>query len=233
MSAATKTFSRILASICHRLDKDVPASTRDAARFAEYVTAATKLVWEFYPWPDALELETESVTTHPTLTGAKYIPKVTDSRTIGTLNGVYSANPLADSSARQLTFTKRADGYYLPPGSSETTVWLDYRPAPPEYTSELHVLADTYAVGDLVWDKTTTGHVFKAIAAVSANTALTDTAKWIAIPVLACLAEPIISGVIGAHNASEGNHGTARVKLDYMLEMIEHEITLLTNQEAQ
>lgn len=233
MSAATKTFSRILASICHRLDKDVPATTRDAARFAEYVTAATKLVWEYYPWPDAMELEDEAVTAHPTLTGAKYIPKVTNARTIGTLNGVYSANPLADTSARQLTFTKRADGYYLPAGSSETTVWLDYRPAPPEYTSTVHVLSSTYAAGSLVWDKDGSGNVFKAIAAVSANTALTDASKWLAVPVLACLAEPIIAGVIGAHNASEGNHGTARVKLDYMLEMIEHEITLLTNQEAQ
>jgi hypothetical protein len=233
MSAATKTFSRILASICHRVDLDVPCSDRDAAQFAEYITAATKLAWEYYPWTDALELEDESVIAHPTLTGAKYLPKVTDSRTIGTLNGVYSANPLADSNARQLTFTKRADGYYLPAGSTETTVWLDYRPAPPEYTSELHVLASTYPTGALVWDKAGTGKVFKALAAVSANTALTDTAKWLAIPVLSCLAEPIIAGVIGARNASEGNHGTARVKLDYMIEMIEHEITLLTNQEAQ
>ncbi|MEQ1750501.1 MAG: hypothetical protein ABL974_13825 [Prosthecobacter sp.] len=233
MSAATKTFSRILASICHRLDKDVPATTRDAARFAEYVTAATKLVWEFYPWPDALALTTESVTTHPTLTGARYIPKVTNSRTIGTLNGVYSANPLADPNARQLTVTKRADGYYLPAGSSETTVWLDYRPAPPEYTSELHVIANEYAVGDLAWDKDNTGHVYKAIDDAPEDTALTNTDFWVQVPVLACLAEPIIAGVIGAHNASEGNHGTARVKLEYMLEMIEHEITLLTNQEAQ
>jgi hypothetical protein len=233
MSAATKSFTRILDSVCHRLDLDVPCSDRNARRFAEYITAACKLAWEYYPWPDAMILNSESVIDHPTMTGAKYIPKVTALRTIGTLNGLYTANPLSDPNARQLTVTKRADGYYLPAGSTVATVWLDYRPAPPEYSSTLHVLANTYTVGAIVWDKAGTGHVYKAIAAVSANTALTDATKWLVTPVLTCLAEPIIAGVIGANNASEGNHGTARVKLDYMLEMIEHEITLLTNQEAQ
>ncbi len=233
MSAATKSFSRILESVCHRLDLDVPCTDRNATRFAEYISAACKLAWEYYPWPDAMQLVPETVLAHPTLTGSKYIPKVTATRTIGTLAGVYTANPLCDPNARQLTVTKRADGYYLPAGSTAATVWLDYRPAPPEYSATVHVLTNTYAVGALVWDKTGTGHNYKARAAVTANTALSDTSKWLVTPVLSCLAEPIIAGVVGANNASEGNHGTARVKLDYMLEMIEHEITLLTNQEAQ
>jgi hypothetical protein len=64
---------------------------------------------------------------------------------------------------------------------------------------------------------------------VPADTALTSTAHWVPVPIYSRLAEAVMAGAVGAHNASEGNYGSARVKVEYMLDLIEHEITLLTS----
>jgi hypothetical protein len=114
-----------------------------------------------------------------------------------------------------------------------TTVWVEYRPEPPVYTATEWSNADTYAEGALVWDADGSGHVFKALGAVEAGTLLTVTASWERVPVLACLAEAIKAGMTGAYHASEGQHGTARVKESYMLDELEHELIKIQNQEQE
>jgi len=43
----------------------------------------------------------------------------------------------------------------------------------------------------------------------------------------------IILGVIGAHKQAKGEYGTARVKIEYLQEALEHEIEQFTGQSQQ
>lgn len=235
MSAATKSFRQVLFGICRRVDKDVPTDTRTAAHFGEFINSAVKLAWEYYPWPERLKLQSEALQAHPDIAGARYIPRLTASRHIALLSNLFSACPLVSSSFQAIPFTERADGFYVHPACSWETVWLDYRAAPPEFTSDLHDPDKTYEAASLVWEGQVNGlgHVFKALQNVPAATALSNAEYWEAVTIPARLSEAVMAGAIGAFHASEGNHGTARVKLEYMQDLIEHEIIQITSQSGQ
>lgn len=228
-----KTFSSILYGIGKRLDyikADMKPATK--AKLAEYINAAAKLAWEFYTWPDALDIRAETVEAHPTVEGARHIPRVTAQRNLKVVVECYDRDPRVSDCFDTVKYVVRGESIFLP-GCDLSTVYVDFRPAEPEFTDEPHALGSAYVTGALVWDDTATGDVFKALQPVPANTALNNAAYWRAVQLPDFLAEPVKAGVIGAFKAAKGEHGTARVKEEYMREALEHEILQFQSQAQQ
>lgn len=237
MSLAVKSFRQVLFGAAKRLGmvpEEDGLQRTDAAMLTEYLNSAVKLAWEFYTWPDALEIREEPIIAHPTITGARYVPRSTAGRTLKVVTAVWSNDPRANRCSEPVYHTVLADGLYFY-RSDTSTVWVQYRPEPPEFTESEWSATRTYPIESLVWDaaEDASGHVFKALQIVPAGTALTSTAHWLKVPILACIAEAVKAGVIGAWHASEGQHGTARVKQEYMQELLEHEILQIQNQGQQ
>jgi len=237
MSVSSKSFRQVLYGAAKRagmVPEQDGLQRTEAAMLTEFLNSAVKLAWEFYTWPDALNIRPETIIAHPTVTGAKYVPRSTDERTLKVVTALWDSDPRANRTARSVFHTTQADGLYFY-NHSDSTVWIQYRPEPPEYTDEEWNPTRPYATGSLVWDAAQdgSGHVFKARQTVPAGTVLSSTAYWESVPVLACIAEPVKAGIVGAWNASESQHGTARVKQEYMLELLEHEILQIQNQGQQ
>lgn len=237
MSVSTKSFRQVLYGAAKRVgmvpEQDGLQRT-EAAMLTEFLNSAVKLAWEFYTWPDALQIRQESIIAHPTVTGAKYVPRSNNDRTLKVITALWDTDPRVNRSAHSVFHTSQTDGLYFYNYSS-STVWVQYRPEPPEYTDEEWSATRAYTAGAIVWDAAldASGHVFRALQYVAAGTMLTNTAHWEQVPVLACIAEAVKAGIVGAWNASENQHGTARVKQEYMLELLEHEILQIQNQGQQ
>lgn len=235
MSLAVKSFRQVLYGGAKRLGM-VPENDglqrSDAVMLTEFINSAVKLAWEFYTWPDAQDLREEEILDHPTIEGARYVPRSTSARTLKVTLKVWDRDPRANCNACPVTWNSQPDGLYFY-SANLSTVWVQYRPEPPEYTDEEWSATRTYAAGDLTFDASGTGHVYRALQTVPAGTLFTSTAHWQQVPVLAILAEPIKAGVVGAWNAAEGQHGTARVKQEYMIELLDHEIVQIQNQGGQ
>lgn len=228
------SFKEVLHGIAKRLDL-TPSGLTEATtnKFAEYITSAMKLAWEFYVWPDLLDIREETVIAHPTVTGANYIPRETVNRILRTVVECYDRDPRVDECAGRVGYTLRGDGLYLGSLCKLTTVFVEWRDVPPKFTDDLHIEADAYVKGELVWDEEGTGHVYKALQTVPEDTEITDTDYWQAVSIPHFLVEPIKAGVIGAHKQAKGEYGTARVKIEYLQEALEHEIEQFTGQSQQ
>lgn len=237
MSMPIKSFRQVLFGAAKRLGmvpEEDGLQRSEASMLTEFLNSAVKLAWEFYPWPDTMVINAEDVVQHPSIANARYVPRSTSTRILQTVTRVWSEDPRATRNAAEAFHTAQADGLYFY-DSNVSKVWIQYRPAPPEFTEAEWSDVRAYGAGSLVWDaaEDATGHVFKALQAVSAGTVLTSAAHWQIIGIPVCIAEPVKAGVVGAWNASEGQHGTARVKQEYMAELLEHEIYQIQIQGGQ
>lgn len=227
-----KSFRQVLYGAAKRLGMVPEQDGLDrsaAAKLTEFINSAVKLAWEFYSWPDVFQWSEEDLITHPTLTGARYVPRVNVERTLKVTLEIWDADPRVTDTARQIGGRVENDGLYFPRSESFSKVWVKFKAAPPEFSDTAWSALQGYAGGALVWD-TDDGHVYRAKQTVPAGTPTSSAAHWGRVPVPDCLAEPVKAGVIGAWNAAEGQHGTARVKEEYMLELLEHEILQIENQ---
>ena len=228
------SFKEVLHGIAKRLDLTPSGlSENTTGKFAEFITAAMTLAWEFYVWPDLLDIREETLTAHPTVAGAKYIPRETADRNLRTVVKCYDRDPRVDECAGEVGYTVRGDGLYLGSLCKLSSVFVEWRDVPPKFTDEAHVQASAYVKDALVWDHDGTGHVYKALQAVPSNTVITNTAYWQKVTIPDFLTEPIKAGVIGAYKQAKGDYGTARVKLEYLREALEHEIEQFTGQSQQ
>ena len=94
------------------------------------------------------------------------------------------------------------------------------------------VTATAYVVGDLVLF--TDGHVYKCLTAHTSGTFATDLAavKWLQVPVLACLHEPVKQGVISHYKRYQsGQPVTAKSMEELMRQWLEIEIVNLREEE--
>ena len=235
MSLSVESFRDVLYGAAKRLGmvpEEDGLQRSEAVMMTEFFNSAMKLAWEFFPWPDAMVLSEEAVVSHPTVIAARYVPRSNNVRTLKVVTGMWKTDPRIDALACAYPLNPRGDGFYIY-DAALASVWVDYRPEPPKYTSQEWSNLKAYVPASLVWDVADTGHVYRALQAVPAGTLLTSVVHWQQVPVLACLAEAVKSGIVGAWHASEGQHGTARVKEIYLLEALEHEILQIQNQGQQ
>ena len=236
MSVPTVKFKDVLVSIARRCSQ-YNAGSIDAtvsAGLVDLFNSAMKYAWEFYLWPDALALTQETIIAHPDASTARYVPRSSATRTLATVQEIWSSDPrVMTTAASRVSHLKEADGLYFA-DANLSTVWVRYRPAPPRYTDTLWLTATAYVAGDLVLF--TDGHVYKCLTAHTSGTFATDLAatKWLLVPVLACVAEPVKQGVISHFKRYQsGLPVTAKNFDELMLDNLEHEILLLQNQEGQ
>lgn len=236
MSVPTVKFKDVLVSIARRCGH-YDAGVIDASMIADLVdlfNSAMKYAWEFYPWPDVMALSAETIIAHPDAGSARYVPRSNETRTLQTVQEVWSSDPrvLASPPCR-VGHSKEADGLYFA-DANLSTVWVRYRPSPPRYTDEAYADDATYDTGALVL--ASDGHVYRSLEDDNTGNdpSGNEAEEWQQVPVPACLAEPVKQGVISHFKRYQsGQPVTAKNFDELMLDNLEHEILLLQNQEGQ
>jgi len=152
-------------------------------RLAAAITAANAFVLRYYPWPDAIEVQssvsvTDGLVSLNTLQKAIWIE-------------FWTANPGAQStknSARRLYILRtEASGYYV--DTSAATIYARFIPESPTFSATEVVYATAYSVGDIVYNSAT-GHCYVCIASAYGSSVL-DTSKFTVLTMLYTLLEPI------------------------------------------
>lgn len=234
MSVPIKSYRSMLHSIARRVGvlNDGAISADMSGDLTDLANTAMRHAWMFFAWPDALDIREESVVTHPTVTGARYVPRSSASRVMRQVFKVWDKDPRQSTDAAgNVAFKSFADGFYIY-NAELSTVWVYYRPDPPEFTDTIWVTGTAYVVGDLVLF--TDGHVYKCLTAHTSGTFATDlaAAKWLQVPVLACLHEPVKQGVISHYKRYQsGQPVTAKSMEDLMRDWLEIEISNLREEE--
>lgn len=233
MSVPIKSFRSMLHSIARRIGA-LPEGVLDAGMsgdLTDLANTAMRHAWMFFAWPDALDIREESVITHPTVTGARYVPRSSASRVMRQVFKVWDKDPRQSTdTAGNVAFKSFADGAYIY-NAELSTVWVYYRPDPPEFTDTVWASDTTYAAGDLAL--ASDGHVYKSLQGTNLNKdPLTQTAWWVQVPVLACLHEPVKQGVISHYKRYQsGQPVTAKSMEELMRQWLEIEIVNLREEE--
>ncbi len=219
MSAATVPFQEIVDGVLFRIANDKPTPLV-LAKIAEFANSAEITARHYFEWPDALRIEEETVLEHPTAAGAHYVPRVTAARSYQQLLEIYSSDPRSICDPGTVSYRVLADGFYIfqPLG----TVWVKATTAPNKYTSVPYDAAKAYTVGASVM--ATDGHNYRCIQAGTGQEPSVSPTYWAQVPVMACLAEALKAGATGAILQGNGQHGTGRVKLEYMKELLDDAI---------
>ncbi len=223
----------MLHSIARRIGA-LPEGVLDAGMsgdLTDLANTAMRHAWMFFAWPDALDIREESVITHPTVTGARYVPRSSASRVMRQVFKVWDKDPRQSTdTAGNVAFKSFADGAYIY-NAELSTVWVYYRPDPPEFTDTVWASGTTYAAGDLAL--ASDGHVYKSLQGTNLNKdPLTQTAWWVQVPVLACLHEPVKQGVISHYKRYQsGQPVTAKSMEELMQQWLEIEIVNLREEE--
>lgn len=234
MSVPVKSFKALLDSIARRIGKLKDDGTIDAllsGDLVDQVNSAMKAAWQAFAWPDALDITEEDVITHPDVAGARYVPRQTAARTMTSVLKVWNKDPRQSTEAVSNVPTKKfSDGVYVY-DANLSTVWVNYRPAAPEYTDEAWSDATTYAAGALALY--TDGHVYRSLQGTNLNQAPdTVTAYWVQVPVLLCLFEAVKRGVISAWRRDQSSQVmTAKEYTELMRSDLENEIENIRNEE--
>lgn len=235
MSAPVKSFKSLLDSIARRIGKLKDDGTIDAyvsGDLTDQVNSAMKAAWQVFAWPDALVITEEDVITHPDVTGARYVPRQTATRTMTSVLKVWNKDPRQSTEAVSYVPTKKfSDGVYIY-DANLSTVWVYYRPAAPEYSNTAWVTATAYVVGDLVLF--TDGQCYRCVTAHTSVTFATDltAVKWVVVPVLLCLFEAVKRGVISAWRRDQSSQPmTAKAYEELMRSDLENEIENIRNEE--
>jgi hypothetical protein len=229
-----KSFRDLLHSIARRTEQfiDNAVNATVSANFTDLINSAYRAAWNFYPWPDAMELREEAVIAHPTVSGAVYVPRVTAVRELSTVFTVWSDDPRKkDTKAVRIQVMKRNDGLYF--YESITPVWVDYRPVAPQFTDTAWSDATTYEADALVLF--TDGHVYKSLQGTNLNKSPdTETAWWVKQGILESLYEATKQGVISHYKRYQsGQPVTAKTFDELMQADLEREIFRLQLQEQQ
>jgi len=233
VSVPIQSYRTLLHSVARRIGQLNSGSINAnvSADLTDLANTAMRHAWMFYAWPDALDIREESVITHPTVTGARYVPRSSASRVMRQVFKVWDKDPRQSTDAvGNVDFKSYADGFYIY-NSGLSTVWVYYRPDPPEFTDTAWAAATTYAAGNLAL--ASDGHVYKSLQGTNLNKdPLTQTSWWLQVPVLACLHEPVKQGVISHYKRYQsGQPVTAKSMEDLMRDWLEIEISNLREEE--
>lgn len=204
-----------------------------AIQITEGANAAVKYAWEFYDWPELVRWQ--EMTPVADAAGNPVIPWRSQTalgwQEIGVVLAVHSAEEATCYNA--LSYELRPAGIEILSELPDTgTVWVRWRPMPPEFTSTVWDSEVTYPRDSLVYDPDT-GHVYRAFVEAAAGTVVSNDTIWGLVPIPHILAEPVKAGAEALFLRSEGQYGTATILESAMLSLLEHEIIQIQNQQQQ
>lgn len=211
-----------------------------AHQIAGFITRAYKYALEFYDWPEAAIYTEVPLGIHPKWDvpfvprvipeGMPPIPTAFPVFEYGRLYGVWTANPAADPTARQIPYRFGPDGLYL--DEEMQTVVLHHRVGASRFTAVEWDPAILYRKGQVIYHPDTE-HCYLANGAAAGEPPAPFMDQWRALPLLACLHQPTVEGAYALLKRSEQQTGTASVLQDAMTHLLEQEILQFSNQEGQ
>jgi len=198
--ARTVTYKEVRDGVIERYSTSSSDLTAvELRRLAQFITAANRQVLMGYPWAELVV--TESVT----CASGKVL--WADIRGAD-VRKFFTADPRPTTSTALPINEKQPDatGIWLDSGTL-ATVWAQYVPRPPKFSSVEYDNAATYAVADVCYYNTT-GHCYECIAA-STGHAPTNTTFWRPLPILWTVAEAVMGFAEAAVYARERQEATA------------------------
>lgn len=226
-------FRRILHAVSHALG-DVPEedglSVGTAAQIANAASRAAKFAWEFHDWPDAMVETVREVET--AADGTPFIPARRDGHVIEHLLDVWTRNPALGNCPQSVMYVRARDGYHLP-GYTGETVWTRHRPPAPRFSAMAYRADTIYRPGESCYLEAT-GHSYQLLSAEPVTgVPPSDTTVWAVTTLPACLVEPVIAGATALMQAADGATATAAVLNEAMVNLLDHELVIIQNQEQK
>lgn len=198
------------------------ASDDIKAELTAHINTAYRMGFEMYDWPEGLSYVEADIITHPTITGAKYVPYIAVGHDIKTVMGCADYDPRVVEDFHAVRgYRLGVDGIYFP-GTSRTKVWIEYRGPASKFTTAAWNSVTAYSAGALVFDATS-GNCYKALQA-STNQAVTQTAYWAVVPFLAVLDQAVMTAAHQARTRAAGREDVAALIQGVMEEQLDNEI---------
>lgn len=176
MAFGSVNWHQLRDRVCRRDGLD-PSSTltNDAADgIAEHLTAACKYLWLYHPW-------TESRRVSSVAPSGRFLDPANDVATTGhhweEVLAVYRDNPLENEQPREITVRAAELGYYVVGAAPPASVYVVWRPGPPQWTNRQHVSGWEYALGEITYEPSA-GECYRSLADGNTN-ATTSTAHWL------------------------------------------------------
>lgn len=170
------TFKQTYEGILRLMEYD-PATwgggAADQEEVADAITWRCRVIWENTMWSRLVEVNEETVTEDAN--GAKYVAWSATLAEEDDVWQVHTRNPRRYRNRGRLYFTLSPRGVELS-SISGSTVWVEKRPRPLQFTRVAYDAGTAYVLGDVVYDATT-GECYRCIQAGTGN-AVTDTDYW-------------------------------------------------------
>lgn len=233
--ARTTRFKEVLHRVAYRMgiDPTVEFNRNSAEAVAEYLREAYELAYEWYEWPESISVD------EYTVTDSKIEWDAPTLGSFGTIFDIYTNHPLTSRNPLPLSFTMVADGIYINPDFTGTSVWVKWRAPAPKFTGREYLYTDTQAVGDTVYYEFT-GECYACVTEITTvmiagedYKAPTDGAYWRKLDFLSVLAPAAVQGAYAEHLAEEGQHSASQLPDGKMLGYLEHELDRLELQGGQ
>jgi hypothetical protein len=171
------TFLQIYNRTLRLLEYD-PATWGGSAGQQETVAEALswrcRVAWEKTMWSRLVRLESMAVSTDSD--GAFYVSYGSGVGRLVAVWNVYARNPRSHKSPKRLNFLLSRRGVELD-GVMAETVWVEFRPKPPQFTRVAWTALGAYAEGDVVYDAAS-GECYRSLDNVNTGHAVSDTDWW-------------------------------------------------------
>lgn len=223
------TYSAIQNGIASLAGFDPAAVHDDTWRtWRQLVSDRLTYAWEAETWPDICVVEERTVTDNST---DDYVPFTEANKNeIGEVFGVWSADPITSSNAKQLGFFLESHGISIPNG--HTTVYVYYRKQKPELTGYFIDAATTYAADSQVYDSTT-GDFYNAILSNAPTHDLSDATRWERIQIPLIFKQYLIRGVTADYYRHNQEYERSRELAPLAEYALDHELIKYKTQQNQ
>lgn len=163
---ATRTYKELFENTCRAAGIEPDRVLNDdSLAIRDYINTGIREGWEYYPWPDLMEVTSTTVANidnyaeHDLFSISKYDPR--DKRY-----------------PHFYTYSVDANGINIINDLATTdTVWLKYRQAWYPFKGTAYSATTTYSIGDMAYDSTT-GDYYRSLSNSNIGNLVTDTSKW-------------------------------------------------------
>lgn len=206
------TFNALYEKVLRLWGRNPSNWSEDASEEEEVADAMTywaRLAWEETFWSMLTRTEERDVTEDAS--GAMYVPWTASGETaIQAVDSVWSKNPLLGQGGRSLKYSLSSRGIEIP-DIALTSVWVQYRSEPIEFTRVAYEVGTTYATGDVVYDSTTK-ECYRSLADSNTGNAVTNTDYWEPMTIPHFLRETIRRGAFANLLRNDGQGDRADVE---------------------
>lgn len=205
-----------------------------APELALHITTGYRLAWDYYDWPESLDIAECTIIAHPTVTDAKYIPYVATGRNMKAVFGLSENDPRVKQNPGIIPRSEwrmGADGIYFPQ-TSRTSAWVESRQPANKFTSTEWSAVTAYLVGDLIY-YATTGECYISIQAGTNQNPSTQTAYWTKLDFMDLLSEAVKAAAHAARVRGEGREQTAAIIQSVVEDHLESEVDVLDLQSGR